>query len=67
LIRPAKKACRHFWLYGGLGGAPKRLAEDVSAYGFEVIQEAETYFVPTENELVKYYKLGVQLASRIKS
>jgi flavorubredoxin len=62
-----KKLAVTFGSKGGLGGAPKKLAEDISACGFEVIQEVEVYFVPTEDELAEYYELGVQLASRIKS
>ncbi len=50
----------------GFGGAAK-LAKAVSACGFEVLQELETYFVPSENELAEYYDVGVQLASRIKT
>jgi flavorubredoxin len=62
-----KKLAVTFGSMGGLGGSPKKLDEDISACGFEVIQEIEVYFVPTEEELAEYYEVGVQLASRIKS
>jgi len=62
-----KKLGVTFGSMGGQGGAVKKLAEDIAACGFEVVQEVETYYVPTEDELVEYYELGVQLASRMKS
>jgi len=62
-----KKLAITFGSMGGLGGAPKKLAEDISACGFEVVQQLEVYFVPTEDELIEYYEVGTQLASRIKT
>jgi flavorubredoxin len=62
-----KKLAVTFGSMGGLDGAPKKLAEDISACGFEVLQELEVYFVPTEEELAEHYDVGVQLSSRIKT
>jgi flavorubredoxin len=62
-----KKLAVTFGSMGGLGGGAKKLAEAVSACGFEVLQVLEVFFVPSEDELAEYYDVGVQLASRIKT
>ena len=60
-----KKLAVTFGSMGWRGGGTKKLADAISACGFEVLQELETYFVPSENELVEYFEVGKQLAARI--
>jgi flavorubredoxin len=50
---------------GWRGGAAKKLAEAIAACGFEVLQDLEVYYVPSDYELAQYYEIGKQLASRI--
>jgi coenzyme F420H2 oxidase len=60
-----KKLAVTFGSMGWRGGGTKKLADAVSACGFEVLQELEAYYVPSENELVEYFEVGKQLAARI--
>jgi flavorubredoxin len=60
-----KKLAITFGSMGWRGGASKKLADAIAACGFEVLQDLEVYYVPSENELVHYYEIGKQLASRI--
>ncbi len=62
-----KKLAVTFGSIGGLGGAAKKLAEELSTCGFEVIQEVEVLFVPSEEELAGYYEMGAELGSRIRA
>ncbi|MEI7827011.1 MAG: FprA family A-type flavoprotein [Euryarchaeota archaeon] len=61
-----KKLAVTFGSMGWRGGGPKKLAEAISACGFEVLQDLEVNYMPSEKELADYYGLGTQLASRLK-
>jgi flavorubredoxin len=50
---------------GWRGGAAKKLADALSACGFEVLQDSEVNYVPSDSELVQYYEMGKQFASRV--
>ncbi len=60
-----KKLAVTFGSMGWRGGGTKKLADAISACGFEVLQDLEAYYVPSENELVEYFEVGKQLAARI--
>jgi coenzyme F420H2 oxidase len=60
-----KKMAITFGSMGWRGGGAKKLADALSACGFEVVQDSEVNYVPSENELAQYYEMGKQLASRI--
>jgi flavorubredoxin len=60
-----KKLAITFGSMGWRGGAAKKLAEAIAACGFEVLQDLEVYYVPSDNELAQYYEIGKQLASPI--
>jgi flavorubredoxin len=60
-----KKLAVAFGSMGWRGGAAKKLADAISACGFEVLQALEANYVPSEKELAQYYEMGKQLASRI--
>jgi flavorubredoxin len=61
-----KRLALVFGSMGGEGGAVKKLAEELKACGFEVLDEYELYYVPTEDELEKCYNMGKRLAAKIK-
>ena len=52
---------------GGRGGAIEKIAAELTADGFDVINEYELYYVPNEEELEKCYDLGNELGKKIKS
>jgi len=60
-----KKLAVTFGSMGWRGGGAKKLADAVSACGFEVLQDLEANYVPSEKELTECYEVGAQLASRI--
>ena len=60
-----KKLAVTFGSMGWRGGGSKKLADAISACGFEVLQDLEANYVPSEKELTEYYETGTQLASRI--
>jgi coenzyme F420H2 oxidase len=60
-----KKKAITFGSMGWRGGAAKKLADALSACGFEVLQDSEVNYVPSENELAQYYAMGKELASRV--
>jgi flavorubredoxin len=60
-----KKLAVTFGSMGWRGGGTKKLADAISACGFEVLQDIEAYYVPSENELVECFEVGKQLAARI--
>jgi flavorubredoxin len=60
-----KKLAMTFGSMGWRGGAAKKLADAISACGFEVLQDLEANYVPSESELAQYFAVGKQLASRI--
>ncbi|AEF95673.1 FprA family A-type flavoprotein [Methanotorris igneus] len=61
-----KRLALVFGSMGGEGGAVKKLAEELKECGFEVLDEYELYYVPTEDELEKCYNMGKRLAAKIK-
>jgi flavorubredoxin len=60
-----KKLAITFGSMGWRGGAAKKLADALSACGFEVLQDSEVNYVPSDSELVQYYEMGKQFASRV--
>ena len=60
-----KKLAVTFGSMGWRGGGTKKLADAISACGFELLQELEAYYVPSGNELAEYFEVGKQLAARI--
>jgi flavorubredoxin len=60
-----KKMAITFGSMGWRGGAAKKLADALSACGFEVLQDSEVNYVPSNMELAQYYEIGKQFASRI--
>ncbi|WP_409200208.1 FprA family A-type flavoprotein [Methanobrevibacter sp. DSM 116169] len=61
-----ERAAVTFGSMGGKGGAPKKLAEEISDYGFNVINEQEIKYVPTNEEETDSFKLGQQLVEEAK-
>ena len=61
-----KRLAIAFGSMGGEGGAVAKIAEESSKCGFEVIDQYELYYVPTEDELTNCYNMGKELAKRIK-
>ena len=50
----------------GKGGAHAMIAEDLDAYGFDVIDSQEIVFVPNDEEQTPSFNLGVKLAQKCK-
>jgi flavorubredoxin len=61
-----KRLALAFGSMGGEGGAVEKIAKELEACGFNVLDEYELYYVPTEDELEKCYNMGKRLAVRIK-
>jgi len=61
-----KRLALAFGSMGGNGGGTKVLAEKLKECGFEVLDEYELYYVPTEDELEKCYNMGKRLAVKVK-
>jgi flavorubredoxin len=57
-----KKLAITFGSMGWSGGATKKLAEALSACGFEVLEDLQVCYVPSEDALIQYYELGKKLA-----
>jgi len=51
-----------FGSMGGNGGAPQVLREELDKCGFDVSDEYEVYYVPTEDELEHCFEIGKKLA-----
>jgi flavorubredoxin len=51
-----------FGSMGGKGGAPHILREDLEKCGFDVTDEYEIYYLPTEDELERCFEIGRKLA-----
>ena len=51
-----------FGSMGGKGGAPHILREDLDKCGFDVTDEYEIYYLPTEDELERCFEIGRKLA-----
>ncbi|MCQ2738066.1 MAG: FprA family A-type flavoprotein [archaeon] len=62
-----KKKAIAFGSKGWSGGANKKIKTDLETAGFEVIDEKDLIFVPTEDELEECYELGKNVAKMIKS
>lgn len=56
-----KRKAITFGSMGGKGGSPKALADDLSQYGFDVVDTEEIYFVPNNEEKVNSFELGKKL------
>jgi flavorubredoxin len=50
-----------FGSMGGKGGAPHIIKEDLDKCGFDVIDEYEIYYLPTEDELERCFEMGRNL------
>ncbi|MDD1720603.1 MAG: FprA family A-type flavoprotein [Euryarchaeota archaeon] len=61
-----KKLAVTFGSKGWGGGATRKLAETLSACGFDVLQELEVSYVPSDNDLAQCYDWGRQLASKMR-
>jgi flavorubredoxin len=61
-----KRLALAFGSMGGEGGAVEKIAKELEECGFNVLDEYELYYVPTEDELEKCYNMGKRLAVRIK-
>ena len=48
------------------GGAVKKLESDLEGAGFEIFDDLETVFTPTEDVLEQCYQAGKELAKAIK-
>ena len=57
-----KRKAVTFGSMGGKGGAPHILREDLEKCGFDVTDEYEIYYLPTEDELERCFELGRELA-----
>jgi flavorubredoxin len=57
-----KRKAVTFGSMGGNGGAPKILKDDLENCGFDVKDEYEIYYLPTEDELERCFELGKELA-----
>jgi len=60
-----KKLAITFGSMGWSGGATKKLAEALSACGFEIVEDLQVDYVPSEEALIEYYELGKKLALRM--
>jgi len=60
-----KKLAITFGSVGWSGGATKKLAEALSACGFEIVEDLQVDYVPSEDALIYYYGLGKRLASQM--
>ena len=61
-----KRLALAFGSMGGEGGAVEKIAKELEECGFNVLDEYELYYVPTEDELTNCYNMGKELAKRIK-
>ncbi|MBW9222130.1 FprA family A-type flavoprotein [Methanothermococcus sp. SCGC AD-155-C09] len=61
-----KRLAITFGSMGGNGGGVEILKKEIEACGFEVLEDYEVYYVPSEDELEKCYNMGKRLASKIK-
>ena len=61
-----KRLAITFGSMGGNGGGVEVLKKEIAACGFEVLDDYEVYYVPSEDELEKCYNMGKRLAAKIK-
>ena len=61
-----KRLAITFGSMGGNGGGVEVLKKEIEACGFEVLDDYEIYYVPSEDELEKCYNIGKRLAAKIK-
>jgi flavorubredoxin len=62
-----KREAVTFGSMGGKGGAPQKIKEDLQNCGFEVSDLYEIYYVPTEDEIERCYKMGSEIAVKMKN
>jgi len=61
-----RKMAAVFGSKGWSGGATKKLAETLSTCGFDILDNVEVTYVPSEDDLVRCYDLGRQLAQQMR-
>ena len=61
-----KRPAVTFGSMGGKGGSPNIIAEYLTDSGFDVIDTDEIMYVPTEEEKLEAYDLGVKLVKEAK-
>ena len=49
------------------GGATKKLTLDLESAGFEVIEQYDLTYIPTDEDLAKCYDIGKELAKQLKN
>lgn len=62
----SKKPAVTFGSMGGRGGATQKLKEDLQNCGFDVSNDYEVYFIPDEDELEHCYRMGQEMAAKMK-
>jgi len=62
-----KKKAVVFGSKGWGGGSNKKLSSDLEQAGFEVVDDYDITYLPTEEELDKCYDIGKKIAKQIKS
>lgn len=65
-INPKGKTCLVFGSYGWVGGAVKAIENELKNMGLNLMDSIEVQFAPNENEIEKCFKLGEELAKKIK-
>ncbi|MEM2842645.1 MAG: FprA family A-type flavoprotein [Candidatus Bathyarchaeia archaeon] len=65
-INPRGKTCLVFGSYGWVGGAVKAIENELKAMGLNLINSIETQLAPNEDDIKKCFKLGEDLAKKIK-
>ncbi|OQD58932.1 F420H2 oxidase [Methanobrevibacter arboriphilus JCM 13429 = DSM 1125] len=49
------------------GGANRKLTADLQGAGFEVVEQYDLTYIPTEEELLKCYEIGKEIGKKLKS
>ena len=49
------------------GGANRKLTSDLQGAGFEVVEQYDLTYIPTEEELLKCYEIGKEIGKQLKS
>ncbi|MEM3393051.1 MAG: FprA family A-type flavoprotein [Candidatus Bathyarchaeia archaeon] len=65
-INPKEKIGLVFGSYGWVGGAVKAIENELKNMGLNLIDSIEIQFNPNENEIEKCFKLGEELAKKVK-
>jgi flavorubredoxin len=67
-LKPKDKLWGFFGSYGWGGGAVKKMIETASKAGFKIFGPAiEVKYIPQQEDLVKCFELGKQIAEKIKT